>query len=104
MAYYFNANNMRVNLFYNNTAAKQKRFAFTVSSMDGKNENAAETNVNGLHYQYASCHNLPPKGHIEYQLYPISTCVSCHAGFVDIKGNIIEQTEGINGKVNVRGF
>lgn len=84
MAYCFNANNMRVSLFYKNIAAKQNRFAFTVSSMDGKHENAAVANVHGLQFHNGSCHNLPPKGHIKYQQHPFSSCVSCHAGLVDI--------------------
>ena len=87
----------------NRQAAKQNRFAFTVSSKDGNNENIFQTIVNGLYFHKNSSHNLPPKGHIRYQQHPLSSCVSCHAGLVDVKGNIIEKTKDRIGKVNDRG-
>ncbi len=72
MVYYYSANDMRVNLFYTNIAAKQNRFAFTVSSTDGKDENITSEKVNSIYSQYSSSPNLPPKGHIGYQQYPVS--------------------------------
>ncbi len=98
MVYYFSANYMRVNLL-NKQAVKDNRFALTVSSKDGNNENA----VSHLHFRKVSCHYLPPQGHIRYPRNPLSYCVSCHAGLVDIKGNIIGKTKDINGKVIARG-
>jgi hypothetical protein len=47
-----------------------------------------------------TCHNLPPAGHIQYN---ISVCSSCHSGIIDNAGNIIDRTKHINGKINVFG-
>jgi len=47
-----------------------------------------------------TCHNLPPAGHIQYN---ISVCSSCHSGIIDNTGNIIDRTKHINGKINVFG-
>ena len=89
--------------FSKDSADAQDQFAFTASSMIGNNVTVTWTKVNGLQAICGSCHDLPPKGHIGYQQFPISSCVSCHAGVVDEAGNIIDKTKHINGKVNVRG-
>jgi hypothetical protein len=85
------------------TAAAENDFAFTDSVMTGNNKTVHWTHSASTEAACGSCHDLPPKGHIGYQQFPISSCVSCHAGVVDDQGNIIDKTKHINGNVDVRG-
>jgi hypothetical protein len=47
----------------------------------------------------ASCHALPPVGHLASG----PTCNGCHSGVTDANNNIIDQRLHVNGKVNVFG-
>lgn len=47
--------------------------------------------------QCGSCHNLPPQGHVDYEL---NQCVVCHST-VDSNGNIADRSKHINGNINV---
>jgi predicted CxxxxCH...CXXCH cytochrome family protein len=85
------------------SAAAEDRFAFTDSNMVGNNKTVHWTNAGNSEAACGTCHDLPPKGHIGYQQFPISSCISCHAEVVDAEGNIIDKTKHINGKVDVRG-
>ncbi len=89
--------------FYKDSAAAQDKFVFTDVKMTGNNQTVKWTQVDGTQAACGTCHDLPPKGHIGYQQFPISSCVTCHAGVVDESGNIIDKTKHINGKINVRG-
>jgi len=46
----------------------------------------------------ASCHALPPTGHIPF---PLTSCTNCHQGVVNGAGEIIDKTKHINGKINI---
>jgi predicted CxxxxCH...CXXCH cytochrome family protein len=85
------------------SAAVEDDFAFTDSVMVGNNKTVHWTNAGASEAACGSCHGLPPKGHIGYQQFPLSSCVSCHSGVVDAQGNIIDKTKHMNGKVDVRG-
>jgi len=79
------------------------KFIYTADKMVGNNNKPVQFNkVDGTQAVCGSCHDLPPKGHIESD---ISNCgnVGCHIGIVDSDGNIIDQEKHINGKKNVRG-
>ena len=67
--------------------------------MTGANESPGWTGGGGGG-ACASCHALPPAGHMPFAL---SSCVNCHTGVVNGAGNIIDKTKHINGKVNVFG-
>ncbi|MFQ6114986.1 MAG: CxxxxCH/CxxCH domain-containing protein [bacterium] len=47
-----------------------------------------------------TCHDLPPKGHIPYQL---NECSNCHIFVIDADGLIIDKSKHVNGNVNVFG-
>lgn len=47
--------------------------------------------------QCGSCHDLPPRGHVDYAL---SQCFICHST-VDVDGNISDKRKHINGQINV---
>jgi predicted CxxxxCH...CXXCH cytochrome family protein len=89
--------------FKKSTAAPEDYFAFTDSVMTGNNKTVYWTHAGASEAACGSCHDLPPKGHIGYQQFPLSSCVSCHAGVVDDQGNIIDKTKHINGNVDDRG-
>ncbi len=78
------------------------QFAFIDSVMVGNNKTVTWNKVDGSQAACGSCHDLPPKGHIGYQQFPLSSCVSCHWTVVDAQGNIINKAKHINGNVNVR--
>jgi hypothetical protein len=42
-----------------------------------------------------------PKGHVVF--LGLRACVDCHAGVIDINGNVVDRAKHINGKVNVFG-
>lgn len=90
-------------VFSVDSALPGDQFAFADSQMVGNNATVTWTKVDGTQAACGSCHDLPPKGHIGYQQFPITSCVTCHQGVVDDQGNIIDKTRHINGKVNVRG-
>jgi hypothetical protein len=89
--------------FTKKNAAPEDYFAFTDSVMTGNNKTVHWTHSASTEAACGSCHDLPPKGHIGYQQFAISSCVSCHAGVVDDQGNIIDKTKHINGAVDDRG-
>ena len=48
----------------------------------------------------ASCHSIPPTGHIEAEP---TTCWRCHSAVVDPQLNIIDPSKHVNGLPNVFG-
>lgn len=93
--------------FYRDSAAPERRFAYTSDKMVGANRTVKWNKVDGSEIVCGSCHgkaanpNDPsPEGHIPSSL---TACASCHAGVVDRTGKIIDKTKHIDGKVNVFG-
>ena len=79
-------------------AASRYSFAYKDSVMQGNN---ASPIWNGRDQaECGSCHDIPPKGHIDQ---PISACANCHGDVVNSSGEIVNKTKHINGKINVFG-
>lgn len=89
--------------FSKSSAPAEDQFAFTADKMEGNNQTLTWNKVDGSQIKCGSCHALPPKGHLGYQQFPISSCSACHQGVVDEYGHIIDPSKHINGEVNVRG-
>ncbi len=75
-------------------------FAYTADKMSGNNFTPQWNKVDGTQAKCGSCHGLPPVGHMASEL---KACVTCHQGIVDSRGNIVDATKHINGKINVFG-
>lgn len=71
-------------------------FAFSDSVMTGSNYTPSWTGGTA-DAACASCHGLPPAGHIPATL---QGCVNCHPGVVNGAGTIIGKDKHMNGKVN----
>lgn len=74
-------------------------FVYSGARMLGHNAAPGWTRPNTVFC--GSCHALPPTGHDPAAL---SACAGCHEGVVDERGNIIDRTLHVNGRVNVFGM
>ncbi len=74
------------------------QFAYVEDKIIGNNFQPVWNKVDGSQAQCGTCHDLPPKGHIEVQ---IKSCGTCHVGVVDRYGKISDKTKHINGKVDL---
>jgi len=87
-------------------ATSEYQFVYTEDFIEGNNyspqwNKVKDPNSNeGSEAECGTCHGLPPKGHQESEL---RSCATCHQGVVDIRGNIIDPTKHINGKIDVFG-
>ena len=79
------------------------QWVFTEDKIVGNNQTVIWTSVNSGQAKCGSCHDLPPKGHLGFQEFPISSCSAYHQGVVDQYGNIIDKEKHINGVANSRG-
>lgn len=75
------------------------RFANVYSAETMQGNKAAPVWTDPATAQCGTCHDLPPQGHVAYEL---NQCSICHST-VDAGGNIVETTQHINGQVNVFG-
>jgi hypothetical protein len=75
-------------------------FIYTADKMVGNNYNPVWNKVDGSEATCGTCHGLPPTGH---ENHPLNACGTCHPGVVDNRGNIIDKTKHINGKIDVFG-
>ncbi len=73
---------------------------YTDSVITGNNFSPVWTKLDDTQAKCGTCHDLPPKGHLPETL---DACGNCHIGIVDSKGNIIDKSKHINGKINVFG-
>ncbi|MCX7797610.1 MAG: hypothetical protein N2249_03195 [Melioribacter sp.] len=74
------------------------QFAYIDDKIVGNNFQPIWNRVDGSQAACGTCHDLPPKGHIESRL---RSCGTCHVGVVDRFGKIIDKTKHINGKVDL---
>lgn len=74
------------------------QFAYVDDKIMGNNFQPVWNKVDGSQATCGTCHDLPPKGHIEAQL---RSCGTCHVGVVDKYGKIIDKTKHINGKIDL---
>lgn len=74
------------------------QFAYVEDKITGNNFQPVWNKVDGSQAACGTCHDLPPKGHIESQL---KSCGTCHVGVVDKYGKIVDKTKHINGKVDL---
>ena len=68
------------------------------TSISGNNVTIDWTLVGSGEADCGTCHDLPPKGHIQ-----VVNCEACHGEVVDANLNIIDKTKHINGKYNIQG-
>jgi predicted CxxxxCH...CXXCH cytochrome family protein len=101
-AYDFNTNKCSNTYCHGNfelsKATSQYGFVYSADKMSGLKKQVTWTQIDGTQTACGSCHGLPPTGHVAYA---INTCVVCHQGVIDNKGNITNTSLHINGKVNV---
>ncbi len=71
---------------------------YTGDEMTGNNASPVWTDPESVDCE--SCHNLPPTGHIPFEL---NVCTNCHSAVVDADGNIVDKTKHVNGQINVFG-
>ncbi len=81
------------------SASSPNWWAYTTSRMVGLNASPVWTGGSS-EAACGSCHALPPKGHVNASL---SACSSCHGDVVDDRGNIVDKSKHINGKINALG-
>lgn len=81
------------------TAPTAYAFAYTDSVMTGA-AFAPSWTGGAADAACASCHGLPPAGHMPSTL---TICANCHTGVVNGDGRIIDKSMHINGKINVFG-
>jgi len=81
------------------TAPPEYAFAYADSVIRGGNFTPVWTGGSTQAACGASCHTLPPQGHLASG----PTCNGCHSGVVDANNIILDPTLHINGKVNVFG-
>lgn len=74
------------------------QFGYVEDKITGNNFQPVWNKVDGSQGGCGTCHDLPPKGHIESQL---KSCGTCHVGVVDKYGKIIDKTKHINGKIDL---
>jgi len=79
-------------------ANSQYQEYFTEDYMVGNNYSPKWNKVDGTEAACGTCHGLPPKGHLEFEL---RSCGTCHQGVVDNRGNVIDASKHMNGKINV---
>lgn len=82
-------------------SSSQYDWAYTDTIMTGSNYSPLWTGSDAQDV-CGTCHGLPPAGHLSAGI-TISDCAGCHYGVVDSRGNIIDSTKHMNGKVNVFG-
>jgi hypothetical protein len=88
--------------FKKSDASPERQFAYTSDKMTGNFKTVKWNLMDGSQAPCGSCHGttdgfISPEGHIKM---PIQQCVACHSTVVNEKGEIIDKTRHINGKVN----
>lgn len=85
--------------FVYNKASSDKQYAYSADQMAGNNVTVSWTDGDDA-AECGSCHNLPPTGHVDYD---ISECANCHSGVINAQGEIIDPELHINGVANAGG-
>lgn len=81
--------------------SSSNQYAYTADKMEGNNKKVTWTKVNQGEAACGTCHGLPPKGHIGFGAFTISSCANCHGSVVDNTGRIINKSKHINGLVDL---
>lgn len=74
------------------------QFVYTADNLEGNN--ATPTWTEPVTAVCGTCHALPPRGHMSFEL---NACVGCHSSVIDANGNIVDKTKHVNGQINVFG-
>jgi hypothetical protein len=75
---------------------------FYTDSMMVGNSYAPVWNGGSAQDACGSCHDLPPKGHVNFN-WTAKQCGLCHVGIVDANGDIADKTKHMNGLIDVYG-
>ena len=73
-------------------------FAYTADEITGNNFQPVWNKVDDTQAACGTCHGLPPTGHVASEL---RSCATCHVGVINNKGEIIDKTKHMDGKINV---
>jgi predicted CxxxxCH...CXXCH cytochrome family protein len=82
-------------VFYRDSTVNQ--YMYDADKIVGNNVTVKWNQSYGSQGVCGSCHGLPPTGH--YGPLEVVSCYRCHKEVVDDKGNIIDKTKHVNGKV-----
>ncbi|PJB00210.1 MAG: hypothetical protein CO128_01140 [Ignavibacteriales bacterium CG_4_9_14_3_um_filter_30_11] len=82
-------------------AKPENQYIYAEDNIVGLNKTVDWTKVDGTQAECGSCHDLPPRGHLGFEILPLSSCVVCHSSVVNKTGQIIDKTKHINGDVDL---
>ncbi len=74
----------------------ENQWAYTGTEIVGLNPKMTWNQVGTGQADCATCHSLPPTGHLA-----VANCSGCHSSVVDADNNIIDKTKHINGMIDL---